>query len=88
MQGSGQGKAKQMFVLMRSRGAMRIVDVVVVVWYGLQAQEQASKPEQESWVREGRGPWPCEEKAQRGLVLSAGAGLKSGENPRWVQSAS
>ena len=83
-----------MFVLMRSRGAMRIVDddVVVVVWYGLQAQEQAqeqaSKPEQESWVREGRGPWPCEEKAQRGLVLSAGAGLKSGENPRWVQSAS
>jgi hypothetical protein len=36
---------------------MRIVDVVVVVvvWYGLQAQEQASKPAQESWVK--GGPW-------------------------------
>jgi hypothetical protein len=67
---------------------MRIVDVVVVVaWYGLQAQEQASR-RRSLGLREGRGPWPCEEKAQRGLVLSAGAGLKSGENPRWVQSAS
>jgi hypothetical protein len=53
---AGRARSGKMFVLKRSRDAMR---VVVVVWYGLQAQEQASRSR--NLVREGRGR--CEEKA-------------------------